>query len=222
MESQVAAVYPRYQGLLEAAGALDFDDLLFRTVELFQQSDEARARYRQRFDHVLVDEYQDTNRAQYLLLRELVEETRHITAVGDPDQSVYSWRGADIRNILEFQRDYPDALVIPAGAKLPEHQGDPGSRPGGHQGEFGASREESLDRRSRRDGGGGGPALRRAGGGGRGCARGAPTGRPRRRRFRRHRSSLSDQRSIQGPGGDPAAGWNALPVGGRSSLLPAT
>lgn len=113
VESQVAAVYPRYQGLLEAAGALDFDDLLFRTVELFQQSDEARARYRRRFDHVLVDEYQDTNRAQYLLLRELVEETRHITAVGDPDQSVYSWRGADIRNILEFQRDYPDALVIP-------------------------------------------------------------------------------------------------------------
>lgn len=113
VESQVAAVYPRYQALLEAAGALDFDDLLFRVVELFQQSDEARTRYRHRFDHVLVDEYQDTNRAQYLLLRDLVEEHRRITVVGDPDQSVYSWRGADIRNILEFQTDYPDALVIP-------------------------------------------------------------------------------------------------------------
>ncbi|MGC1909483.1 MAG: UvrD-helicase domain-containing protein, partial [Candidatus Dormiibacterota bacterium] len=112
-ESQVALVYPRYQTLLEAAGALDFDDLLFRVVELLQQSEEARTRYRHRFDHVLVDEYQDTNRAQYLLLRDLVEEHRRITVVGDPDQSVYSWRGADIRNILEFQRDYPDALVIP-------------------------------------------------------------------------------------------------------------
>jgi len=113
LESQVATVYPLYQSLLEAAGALDFDDLLFRVVELFQQSEEARARFQRRFDHVLVDEYQDTNRAQYLLLRDLVAEHRHITVVGDPDQSVYSWRGADIRNILEFQRDYPDALVIP-------------------------------------------------------------------------------------------------------------
>ncbi len=113
VESQVASVYPRYQGLLEGAGALDFDDLLFRAVELLQGSEEARERYRLRFDHVLVDEYQDTNRAQYLLLRSLVEEHRRITVVGDPDQSVYSWRGADLRNILEFQRDYPDALVIP-------------------------------------------------------------------------------------------------------------
>ena len=113
VESQVAAVYPRYQALLEGAAALDFDDLLFRAVELLRESEEARTRYQGRFDHVLVDEYQDTNRAQYLLLRDLVEEHRRITVVGDPDQSVYSWRGADIRNILEFQHDYPDALVIP-------------------------------------------------------------------------------------------------------------
>ncbi|MGH7643144.1 MAG: ATP-dependent helicase [Candidatus Dormibacteria bacterium] len=113
LETQVASVYPRYQALLEAAGALDFDDLLFRVVELFQQSEEAGTRYRHRFDHVLVDEYQDTNRAQYLFLRDLADEHRRITVVGDPDQSVYSWRGADIRNILEFQRDYSDALVIP-------------------------------------------------------------------------------------------------------------
>jgi DNA helicase-2/ATP-dependent DNA helicase PcrA len=113
VESQVAAVYPKYQALLEDAAALDFDDLLFRAVDLLQQSEEARVYFQQRFDHVLVDEYQDTNRAQYLMLRDLAEEHRHITVVGDPDQSVYSWRGADIRNILEFQRDYPDALVIP-------------------------------------------------------------------------------------------------------------
>ena len=113
VETLVGSVYPRYQSLLEGAGALDFDDLLFRVVELFRHSEEALAKYRQRFDHVLVDEYQDTNHAQYLLLRDLAEEHRHITVVGDPDQSVYSWRGADIRNILEFQRDYPDALVVP-------------------------------------------------------------------------------------------------------------
>jgi DNA helicase-2/ATP-dependent DNA helicase PcrA len=113
VESQVGAVYPKYQALLEDAAALDFDDLLFRAVDLLQQSEEARDYFQERFDHVLVDEYQDTNRAQYLMLRDLAEAHRHITVVGDPDQSVYSWRGADIRNILEFQRDYPDALVIP-------------------------------------------------------------------------------------------------------------
>jgi len=113
VESQAALVYPRYQDLLAENLALDFDDLLFRTVRLLEESGDARAHYRARFGHVLVDEYQDTNRAQYSMLRLLVEEHRRVTVVGDPDQSVYSWRGADIRNILEFQRDYPDALVIP-------------------------------------------------------------------------------------------------------------
>ncbi|EQD28225.1 DNA helicase, UvrD/REP type, partial [mine drainage metagenome] len=113
VEAQAALVYPRYQVLLEENQALDFDDLLLRAVRLLESSSEARERYRDHFGHVLVDEYQDTNRAQYSLLRLLVEEHRRVTVVGDPDQSVYSWRGADIRNILEFQRDYPDALVIP-------------------------------------------------------------------------------------------------------------
>ncbi|MHB8331134.1 MAG: ATP-dependent helicase [Candidatus Dormibacteria bacterium] len=113
VEAQAALVYPRYQLLLEENQALDFDDLLLRAVRLLESSSEARERYRDHFGHVLVDEYQDTNRAQYSLLRLLVEEHRRVTVVGDPDQSVYSWRGADIRNILEFQRDYPDALVIP-------------------------------------------------------------------------------------------------------------
>ena len=113
VEAQAALVYPRYQLLLEQNLALDFDDLLLRTVRLLESSGEARERYRAHFGHVLVDEYQDTNRAQYSMLRLLVEEHRRVTVVGDPDQSVYSWRGADLRNILEFQRDYPDALVIP-------------------------------------------------------------------------------------------------------------
>ncbi|MHB8312113.1 MAG: ATP-dependent helicase [Candidatus Dormibacteria bacterium] len=112
VEAQAALVYPRYQQLLEENLALDFDDLLFRTVRLLESSGDTREHYRARFGHVLVDEYQDTNRAQYSMLRLLVEDHRRVTVVGDPDQSVYSWRGADIRNILEFQRDYPDALVI--------------------------------------------------------------------------------------------------------------
>ncbi len=113
VEGQVARVFPHYELLLEENRALDFDDLLLRAVRLVEDSEQARHDFRRRFQHVLVDEYQDTNRAQYMLLRLLVEEHRRVTVVGDPDQSVYSWRGADIRNILEFQRDYPDALVIP-------------------------------------------------------------------------------------------------------------
>ncbi len=113
VEGLVARVFPHYELLLQSNRALDFDDLLLRSVRLLESSDETRDYFRARFAHVLVDEYQDTNRAQYSLLRLLVEEHRRVTVVGDPDQSVYSWRGADIRNILEFQRDYPDALVIP-------------------------------------------------------------------------------------------------------------
>ncbi len=113
VESQAARVYPRYQALLETNRALDFDDLLLKVVRMLESSAEALERYRDRFRHVLVDEYQDTNRAQYRILRLLVGEHRRVTVVGDPDQSVYSWRGADLRNILEFQRDYPDALVVP-------------------------------------------------------------------------------------------------------------
>ncbi|MGH7640541.1 MAG: ATP-dependent helicase [Candidatus Dormibacteria bacterium] len=113
VEGQAARVYPYYQEQLAAAGALDFDDLLFRAVTLLRDVAESREHYQARFDHVLVDEYQDTNRAQYLLLRDLVGKHRRLTVVGDPDQSVYSWRGADIRNIMEFQQDYDDALVVP-------------------------------------------------------------------------------------------------------------
>ncbi|MBC7292921.1 MAG: UvrD-helicase domain-containing protein, partial [Thermoleophilia bacterium] len=107
-----AEVYRLYQRRLQEANALDFDDLLMCTVALFRQYPERLAYYRDLFRHVLVDEYQDTNRTQYELVKLLTAEHRQVTVVGDDDQSVYSWRGADIRNILEFEKDFPDAKVI--------------------------------------------------------------------------------------------------------------
>ncbi len=107
-----AAVYRRYQARMLDANALDFDDLLMRMVDVLQLFPERLAYYRDLFRHVLVDEYQDTNRAQYMLVKLLTEEHRQVTVVGDDDQSVYSWRGADIRNILSFEDDFPDATVV--------------------------------------------------------------------------------------------------------------
>ncbi len=107
-----AQVYRRYQKRLLDVNAMDFDDLLMRTVDILQLFPDRLQYYRELFRHVLVDEYQDTNRAQYRLVRLLTEEHRQVTVVGDDDQSVYSWRGADIRNILSFEDDYPDARVI--------------------------------------------------------------------------------------------------------------
>ncbi len=107
-----AAVYRRYQARLLEANAFDFDDLLMRTVDVLRLFPERLAYYRDLFRHVLVDEYQDTNRAQYALVKLLTEEHRQVTVVGDDDQSVYSWRGADIRNILSFEDDFPDAKVV--------------------------------------------------------------------------------------------------------------
>jgi DNA helicase II / ATP-dependent DNA helicase PcrA len=111
-EQTAADVYDLYEPRLHAANAMDFDDLLFRCVNLFELFPEVRDRYRRSFRHVLVDEYQDTNRAQYRWLQLLCEEHRNIAVVGDDDQSVYGWRGADIRNILDFERDWPDAHVV--------------------------------------------------------------------------------------------------------------
>ena len=107
-----AQVYRRYQARLLEANAFDFDDLLMRMVDVLQLFPERLEYYRGLFRHVLVDEYQDTNRAQYSLVRLLTEEHRQVTVVGDDDQSVYSWRGADIRNILSFEDDFPDAKVV--------------------------------------------------------------------------------------------------------------
>ena len=111
-EQTAADVYERYEQRSHTANAMDFDDLLFRCVNLFELFPEVRDRYRRSFRHVLVDEYQDTNRAQYRWLQLLCEEHRNLAVVGDDDQSVYAFRGADIRNILDFEDDYPDAEVI--------------------------------------------------------------------------------------------------------------
>ncbi|HET8822465.1 MAG TPA: 3'-5' exonuclease, partial [Thermoleophilaceae bacterium] len=111
-EQTAADVYDLYEKRLHAANAMDFDDLLFRCVNLFELFDEVRNRYRRSFRHVLVDEYQDTNRAQYRWLQLLTEEHRNLFVIGDDDQSIYRFRGADIENILGFERDHPDATVV--------------------------------------------------------------------------------------------------------------
>ena len=111
-DTTVGEVYARYQARLLEAGAMDFDDLLVHAVHLLEQIPESRERWQRAFDHILVDEYQDTNHAQYRLIRALAERHHSIMVVGDSDQSIYSWRGADIRNILDFEQDFPDARTI--------------------------------------------------------------------------------------------------------------
>lgn len=111
-EQKVADVYSRYEQKLQLNNALDFDDLLMLSIKLLQENKEVREKYQDRFDYLLVDEYQDTNHAQYLLTKFLAAKHRNICVVGDADQSIYGWRGADIQNILDFEKDYPDAKVI--------------------------------------------------------------------------------------------------------------
>ncbi|HEV7737521.1 MAG TPA: UvrD-helicase domain-containing protein [Chlamydiales bacterium] len=113
LENQLLAkVYPVYQNALKSCNALDFDDLLYLTVKLLQQEPKARQEYQNRWQFVLIDEYQDTNFAQYTLAKLLVEKHGNLFAVGDPDQSIYSWRGARYQNILNFERDFPGAKVV--------------------------------------------------------------------------------------------------------------
>ncbi len=107
-----AIVWKRYDELLRENNAVDFDDLLLLGCRLFETSDRALERWQDRYQHILVDEYQDTNRAQYVLLRYLAGYRQNLAVVGDDDQSVFSWRGADVRNILDFERDYPNARVV--------------------------------------------------------------------------------------------------------------
>jgi DNA helicase II / ATP-dependent DNA helicase PcrA len=108
----VAQIYAEYKKELAKANALDFDDLLLETVRLLKAAPEVCEYYNRRFQYILVDEYQDTNRPQYELMRLLAGTRHNICAVGDEDQSIYSWRGADIRNILEFEKDFPEAKII--------------------------------------------------------------------------------------------------------------
>jgi len=112
-DQTVADVYGLYQRRLFGSNAVDFDDLLMLTVNVLDRFPEARTRWAKAFRYILVDEYQDTNHAQYVLLKQLAGEHRNLMAVGDPDQSIYSFRGADIRNILEFERDFSGTKIIP-------------------------------------------------------------------------------------------------------------
>jgi DNA helicase-2/ATP-dependent DNA helicase PcrA len=109
---KIAVVFTKYEERLKSSNALDFDDLLNKVLELFAERTEILRYYQHRFKYIHVDEYQDTNRAQYLLVKMLGEYWRNVCVVGDDDQSIYGWRGADIRNILDFEKDFPDAFVV--------------------------------------------------------------------------------------------------------------
>src|SRR4051812_33449960 len=111
-DEHIAKVYAFYLKTLKESNALDFDDLLLKTVDLFEESERVRTKYSSQFRFVMVDEYQDTNRPQYLLIRRLAEAHRNLCVVGDPDQSIYKWRGADLRNILDFEQDFPEARIV--------------------------------------------------------------------------------------------------------------
>jgi DNA helicase II / ATP-dependent DNA helicase PcrA len=111
-EEQIGKLYALYIKALKDANALDFDDLLLKTVELFTESATVRERYAEKFRFQMVDEYQDTNRPQYLLIQHLASRHRNLAVVGDPDQSIYKWRGADLKNILDFERDFPEARIV--------------------------------------------------------------------------------------------------------------
>ena len=111
-EEVVARVYERYQELLAENSALDFDDLIMKVVQLFRSQPEVLAKYQSRYLHVMIDEFQDTNLAQYILSRQLAGKYKNICVVGDPDQSIYSWRQANLRHILDFEKDYPDVKIV--------------------------------------------------------------------------------------------------------------
>jgi len=121
-EQMVQAVYTTYQDLLKRANAMDFDDLINNFVYLLQDNQEVREYWQNRFRYVLVDEYQDTNHAQYMMLKILSEKHHNLTVVGDDDQSIYAFRGADIRNILDFQKDFPGATVVKLEQNYRSHQ----------------------------------------------------------------------------------------------------
>jgi DNA helicase-2/ATP-dependent DNA helicase PcrA len=112
MTEKVAHIFEAYRKDLRKANALDFDDLLLEAVRLLKSSPEVRERYQRRYQYLLIDEYQDTNRPQYELIKSLAGPKHNVCVVGDEDQSIYSWRGADIRNILEFEKDFPEARII--------------------------------------------------------------------------------------------------------------
>jgi len=111
-DRQVARIYSKYQKLLDQNNALDFDDLLLKTAYALRTHQDVLAELQERFQYILIDEYQDTNHAQYIIAHAIAHKHKNICVVGDPDQSIYAWRGADIRNILHFEQDYPDAKIV--------------------------------------------------------------------------------------------------------------
>ena len=111
-EEQIGKLYALYVRALKDANALDFDDLLLKTVELFEKAEAVRERYSEKFRFLMVDEYQDTNRPQYVMVQRVAAKHRNVCVVGDPDQSIYKWRGADLRNILDFEHDFPEAKIV--------------------------------------------------------------------------------------------------------------
>ena len=119
---QIARVYIEYQKRMHSNNALDFDDLLYKTVQLFQDYPEVLERYQERFRYIMVDEYQDTNQIQFLLVRQIARKYRNLCVVGDDDQSIYKFRGANIMNILNFEQEYPGCKGDQAGAELSLHR----------------------------------------------------------------------------------------------------
>ena len=128
VERQFAPVYAKYQQLLRQNNAVDFDDLLMLTAMAFRDHPEVLKELQSRFEYLLIDEYQDTNHAQYIIAHALALKHRNLCVVGDPDQSIYAWRGADLRNILDFEQDYPRCPSGAARAKLPLYQAHTGRR----------------------------------------------------------------------------------------------
>ena len=142
-----AKLYAAYQQRLKELNACDFGDLLLECLRLFREHPDVLADYHRRFRYILVDEYQDTNVAQYLWLRLLAQGCPNVCCVGDDDQSIYGWRGAEVDNILRFDKDFPGATRHPAGAQLPLDRPHPRRGLGAHRAEQGPARQDAVHRR---------------------------------------------------------------------------
>ena len=112
LKAAIAPIYRAYQKKLASMNAVDFGDLICKPIQLLQSNEQALKKYREKFSYILIDEYQDTNRSQYILTKLLSSGQTNLCAVGDPDQSIYGWRGASIENILKFKEDYPEAITV--------------------------------------------------------------------------------------------------------------
>ena len=218
-EELYAEAYGHYQRRLKAANAMDFDDLIMMTVHLFQAFPDVRETYRRRFRHVLVDEYQDTNHAQYALIRELCDDDTDLMVVGDSDQSIYAFRGASIRNILEFEDDFRERVHDPARAELPLDPEHPRRGQRRHQPQRGPQGQEPVVGRGRRREARRLRRRRRARRGAVRGRRGRPPHRRRRRQGVRRRGVLPHQRAEPCVRGSLHPGRPAVPGRRRRALL---